>query len=116
GGAVGEFDTNGLEEVFKVLSAELGVSTHAQYRKDLFEKSYLKHSNLAEATRFLVNELFSQYGLVIVDGNDKNLKKLLAPYVRHELNTQVSFTKASETFGKFPYTDQVKPREITPFY
>lgn len=116
GGAVGEFDTNGLEEVFKVLSAELGVSTHAQYLKDLFEKSYLKHSNLAEATRFLVNELFSEYGLVIVDGNDKNLKKLFAPYVRHELKNQVSFTKVSETLAKFPYTVQVNPREINLFY
>src|SRR5690606_37987505 len=82
GGAVGEFDTDGLNEVLKVLSTELGISTHAQYLKDLFEKAYLKHQNLADATRFLVNELFSDYGLVILDGNDKKLKKLFAPYVR----------------------------------
>jgi bacillithiol biosynthesis cysteine-adding enzyme BshC len=116
GGAVGEFDTDGLDEVLKVLSTELGISTHAQYLKDLFEKSYLKHSNLADATRFLVNELFSDYGLVIVDGNDKNLKKLFAPYVRQELQNQVSFTKVSETLNSFPYTVQVNPREINLFY
>ncbi|MFA7445224.1 MAG: bacillithiol biosynthesis cysteine-adding enzyme BshC [Flavobacteriaceae bacterium] len=116
GGAVGEFDTEGLTEVFKVLSTELGISTHAQYLKDLFEDSYLKHDNLADATRFLVNELFSEYGLVILDGNDKNLKKLFAPYIQQELQNQVSFTKVSETLRDFPYSVQVNPREINLFY
>lgn len=116
GGAVGEFDTDGLNEVLKVLSTELGISTYAQYLKDLFEKAYLKHLNLADATRFLVNELFSDYGLVILDGNDKKLKKLFAPYVRQELQNQVSFTKVSETLNNFPYPAQVNPREINLFY
>src|SRR5690606_1235931 len=65
---------------------------------------------------FLVNELFSDYGLVILDGNDKKLKKLFAPYVRQELQNQVSFTKVSETLNNFPYPAQVNPREINLFY
>src|SRR5690606_7833848 len=115
-GAVGEFDTQGLEEVFKVLSIELGISANAQYLKNLFEKAYLKHQNLADATRFLVNELFSDYGLVIIDGNDKNLKKVFAPFIKEELFNQTSFNKVSETLNNFPYPAQVNPREINLFY
>ncbi|MGE4347240.1 MAG: bacillithiol biosynthesis BshC, partial [Flavobacteriaceae bacterium] len=76
GGAVGELDTQGLNEVFKVFSDEIGTSKNAEYLKTLFENAYLKHDNLTDATRFLVNELFSEYGLVILDGNDKSLKSL----------------------------------------
>lgn len=115
-GAVGELNTNGLEEVFKVFSEEIGISENANYLKKLFENAYLKHDNLTEATRFLVNELFSEYGLVILDGNDKELKNLFAPYVKNELLNQTSFKKVSETIEDFPYSVQVNPREINLFY
>lgn len=115
-GAVGELDTNGLDEVFKVFSTEIGTSKNAEYLKNLFEKAYLKHDNLTDATRFLVNELFSEYGLVIIDGNDKNLKSLFAPYVKNELLNQTSFKKVSETIENFRYPVQVNPREINLFY
>lgn len=115
-GAVGELDTNGLDEVFKVFSTEIGTSKNAEYLKNIFENAYLKHDNLTDATRFLVNELFSEYGLVIIDGNDKNLKSLFAPYVKNELLNQTSFKKVSETIENFPYAVQVNPREINLFY
>ncbi len=115
-GAVGELDTNGLDEVFKVFSTEIGISQNAEFLKNLFENAYLKHQNLTDATRYLVNELFSEYGLVIIDGNDKKLKNLFAPYVKNELLNQTSFTKVSETIKNFPYNIQVNPREINLFY
>jgi len=115
-GAVGELDTQGLGEVYKVFSNEIGTSKNADYLKTLFEEAYLKHDNLTDATRFLVNELFAEHGLVIVDGNDKALKSLFAPYVKNELLNQTSFTKVSETIQDFPYPVQVNPREINLFY
>ena len=115
-GAVGELDTQGLDEVYKVFSDEIGTSKNADYLKKLFEDAYLKHNNLTNATRFLVNELFSEYGLVIIDGNDKNLKSLFTPYVKNELLNQTSFKKVSETIQHFPYPVQVNPREINLFY
>ena len=41
-----------------------------------YKKAYLGYSNLAEATRFIANELFTEYGLVIIDADDVQLKKL----------------------------------------
>lgn len=64
----------------------------------------------------MVNELFAEYGLVIVDGNSKELKSLFAPFVKNELLNQTSFKKVSETIQHFQYPVQVNPREINLFY
>jgi bacillithiol biosynthesis cysteine-adding enzyme BshC len=118
GGAVGRFSTKGLDEVFEVFSNHLGSSKNAQYLKELFSNGYLKHNNLADATRFIANELFKQYGLVIVDGDDKSLKELFVPFVKDELQNGTSFKTVSKTIKKLEehYKIQVNPREINLFY
>ncbi len=121
-GAVGELSTNGLEEVLNAFSSKLGGSPNASYLKDLFKKSYLEHNNLADATRYLANELFKEYGLVIIDANDKELKQLFIPYLEGEIKEQISFNKVSETNQQInessnnQYKIQVNPREINLFY
>jgi len=116
-GPVGRLSTEGLQEVFEVFSNELGVGNNAEYLKNLFEKAYLEHSNLSEATRFLANELFKEQGLVIIDGDDAELKRLFVPYVKQELLEQTSFKKVSESIEKLKnYSVQVNPREINLFY
>src|SRR5690606_7400561 len=81
----------------------------------------LKHNNLTDATRYLVNELFRINGLVIVDGNDKDLKNLFVPYVKDELIKQEAFQLVTETNQQLNdvathYKIQVNPREINLFY
>jgi uncharacterized protein YllA (UPF0747 family) len=90
-GPVGRLNTSELEKVFEQFSTELGLGNNANYLRELFKKSYLEHVNLADATRFLANELFKNEGLVIVDGDDLALKKLFIPYVKEELLHQTSF-------------------------
>jgi len=118
GGAVGELSTDGFEEVFKLFSEKLGLGKNAAYLRELFENAYLKHSNLADGTRFLANELFGKYGLVILDANDLELKKLFVPYIKQELLEQTSFKTVSQTITEFPpnYKVQVNPREVNLFY
>ncbi|MEN3324530.1 bacillithiol biosynthesis cysteine-adding enzyme BshC [Mariniflexile soesokkakense] len=121
-GAVGELSTDGLEAVFDLFSLELGMSKNAQYLKILFKETYVKHQNLANATRFLANELFKEYGLVIIDANDASLKKQFIPFMEDELLNQTSFKNVSETNKQInelenqPYGIQVNPREINLFY
>jgi len=52
-GAVGALNTQGLDAVFDIFSKELGASKNAQFLRELFKESYLKHDNLADATRYL---------------------------------------------------------------
>ena len=116
-GPVGQLSNEGLNEVFEIFSQELDSGKNANYIKGLFQKSYLKHKNLADATRFLANELFGKYGLVILDANTRNLKEIFAPYIKEELINQKSFTKINETISKLQdYKIQVNPREINLFY
>ena len=117
-GAVGRLKTDGFDVVYQDFSAILGTSKNADYLRELFKNAYLKNENLAEATRFLVNELFGAYGLVIVDGDDAELKKSFAPFVKEELLQNTSFKIVSKTDQQLAaeYKIQVNPREINLFY
>jgi len=118
GGPVGRFSLDGLNDVLDEFSKHLGSSRNAQALKSLFEKAYLNHSDLSAATRYLANELFKEFGLVIVDADDVELKKLFAPIVKGELLEQKSFESVSKTIIDFEkhYKVQVNPREINLFY
>ncbi len=118
GGAVGRFSTEGLQDVFEVFSNHLGNSKNADFIKNLFSDAYLKHTNLAAATRYIANELFSEYGLVVIDSDDVKLKQLFAPIVKDELENGTSFNEVSKTISKLEkdYKIQVNPREINLFY
>jgi bacillithiol biosynthesis cysteine-adding enzyme BshC len=116
-GPVGRLSTEGLEAVLEVFALELGSSTNAQKIKELFQKSYLEHSNLAEATRYLTNELFSDYGLIILDADDADLKSIFIPYFKDEIENQTSYKEVTATIEKLKdYTIQVNPRKINLFY
>lgn len=119
GGAVGELSTDGLAKVLELFKTQLGSSRNAQFLSDLFKDAYLHHNNLADATRYLANELFKDYGLIIVDGNDAGLKSLFAPYVKRELLEETAHQKVTEQTSALTtlgYPEQVHPREINLFY
>lgn len=117
-GAVGRLKTAGFEVVFNEFSELLGTSHNANALRELFKNTYLNNENLAEATRYLVNELFGAYGLVIIDGDDAKLKKSLVPIIKDELLQNTSFKYVSKTDQKLAaeYKIQVNPREINLFY
>jgi len=116
-GPVGRLSTNGLADLFEVYSKELGSNTNATTLKKLFEDAYLKHENLADATRFLANALFSAYGLVIIDADNADLKRAFIPFAKEELENQTSFKEVQKSIEKLSdYTVQVNPREINLFY
>lgn len=120
-GMVGDFSTEGLERISHILKVLLGKSHQGQYLASLFERAYEQHKTLASATRYLVNELFTPYGLVIIDGNDKALKELLVPYFKRELLENASHKEVEKTLAYIKsvnknYPEQVHPREINIFY
>jgi bacillithiol biosynthesis cysteine-adding enzyme BshC len=120
-GAVGELSTEGLHEVLELFAQDLGESANAKTLKQLFDDAYLKHDNLADATRFLANTLFKDYGLVIVDANARALKQLFIPYVEKELTQQISHSTVGATNDTLAgtcdaYNIQVNPRDINLFY
>lgn len=120
-GAVGRLSTEGMDEVFTMLETALGIGKHADDLKKHFKEAYLKHHNLADATRHLVNALFGAYGLVIIDADSRELKQEFIPYIEDELQNETSFKAVNATIAQLKdisanYKIQVQPRACNLFY
>ena len=98
-GPVGRMCLNGFKEIIDELRLILGSSEHANILISIFENSYLKQSNLADSTRYLLNELFGKYGLVILDGDDKHLKEQFLPIIKKDI-LQNGFVDSITDSGK----------------
>jgi bacillithiol biosynthesis cysteine-adding enzyme BshC len=66
----------------------------------------------------LVNELFGEYGIVILDGNDANLKQLFKDEFKKDIFKNTSAQLVNKTIDelKINYSAQVTPRDINVFY
>lgn len=118
GGKVGAYKTESLGSFIDKIAELLGESENAKYLIDLFREAYLSRQNLAAATRKLVHELFSERPLLIIDGDDHNLKALFKDCIKKEISEQILFNKQQETIKSFKssYKVQVNPREVNLFY
>ncbi len=86
---------------------------------EFIKSAYLQSANLTEATRKIVMHLFGKYGLVIIDGDDRQLKRQFSQVLLSDLHEHDAFrlsgatTAALEALG---YKGQVFPREINLFF
>ncbi len=83
------------------------------------KKAYKKENTLSAATRILVQELFADYGLLIIDGDHKALKTEIKAVFKEELLYQKLFNTTKETVSNLKKTYgkvQVNPRDINLFY
>ena len=85
GDAVGRMDLKGIDKVFEQFQNDLNTSKNSQQLRDLINKSYLSSDNLSEATQKLVQELFGKFGLLMLDADDVELKKLMIPTFETDL-------------------------------
>lgn len=112
-GPVGRLKTNGIEELIQKTEQLTGKSDWTE----LLYKAYT-HSSLADATRYLVHSLYGNEGLVVVDGDDIELKRLFAPIIHQDITNEISFKEVSRQneYLSQTYKVQVNPREINFFY
>ena len=88
-------------------------------RVPLFEQAYLKHQTLADAARFYMNELFGAEGLICIDADERDFKKVFRPVLRDELLNRASAEKVAQTttqLTELGYQPQISGREINLFY
>lgn len=117
-GKVGDFKIVGIEHAIQQLREILVNSTLAEELISTLEKAY-SLPTLNDATRFLVNELFGKYGLVIINPDSAVFKKVFCNEIKNELMN--SFVKESvdstiSQLNELGYKIQVNPREINLFY
>jgi bacillithiol biosynthesis cysteine-adding enzyme BshC len=118
-GATGRINPDTIRQALNQYKGALGLEGNAPELADLVEKAYMGFNKLADATRYLVNALFGQYGLVIIDADDVAFKKQFAPIIEQDIIAQNSFKKITATnteLHKLGVHIQVNPREINFFY
>jgi len=118
-GSVGDFDTSGLEEVFVQFKEIAGTSETAEELSNLFSEAYLKHKTLISATRYLVNALFGKYGIVCIDGNEKEFKQQFTDILSEDVfntTSSIHVEKDIKALSALGYSNQVNPRKINCFY
>jgi bacillithiol biosynthesis cysteine-adding enzyme BshC len=119
GGAVGRLKTENFLNVWMKFTKLIGKSTHSIKLENLLKKTYLEHKTLAEATFYLANTLFKDYGLIIIDADKPALKSLFKDAIKNELLNKTCYETVSESAQKLAnlnYKVQVNPREINLFY
>ena len=118
-GATGRLATKGIEKAVKEYLAILGVSKNAEELGILISTAYAGTKTLADASRHLVNTLFKEYGLLILDADDRRLKKQFSSIIAEDITGQHSFRTIVDTNNKLAEKGieaQVNPREINFFY
>lgn len=118
-GPTGKLSTASIADTVKEYQRILGVSANSEKLSSLIEEAYLNQDNLADATRKLVNSLFGEYGLVILDADDRRLKEQFCAAIEKDIIDRSSFHAINETSSalkKTGFHTQVNAREINFFY
>jgi bacillithiol biosynthesis cysteine-adding enzyme BshC len=118
-GATGRINPDTMRQALNQYKGVLGMEGHSAELATIVETAYTRFDKLADATRYLVNALFGQYGLVIIDADDHEFKQQFAPIMEQDIIGQNSFKNISATneqLQKLGVHIQVNPREINFFY
>ncbi len=108
-GAVGRFSTRGIRELLPKIPGDISV----------FAEAYNQNESLADAVRQYVNALFGEQGLIVVDADDRELKRTFQPVIEADVLESTPFKLIEETNKKLGATGfhaPVNPREINFFY
>lgn len=119
GGAVGRMKLVAIDEALDEMEELLKDAPQQSVVMDLLRSTFSSEElTLAEATRTLVYKIFGDEEILVVDGDDPELKQLFAPVIKRELTRQFSYKAISATSEKLEhhYPLQVTPREINLFY
>ena len=117
--ATGRIATDTIAETVKQYCNTFGLSENATQLTHLVQQAYRQGSNLADATRTFVNALFKRYGLVILDADRPDLKKVFAPIIERDILQSNSFKAIQNTSNALidrGFEAQVHAREINFFY
>lgn len=118
GGVVGKIEPKDLDFISR-FSKEFKDTVFGTELILMMKEAYKTGNNLTNATRILVQRLFSEFGLLMIDGDDAVLKKQMIPIFEDELKNE-SLKKCSSEIVTF-FIDkygkaQVNPRDINLFY
>ncbi|MBL56388.1 MAG: bacillithiol biosynthesis cysteine-adding enzyme BshC [Flavobacteriales bacterium] len=117
-GPVGRIPKEYFSEFLNTVNDVLGDGEQFAEIKSIINDSFNNGSNLSQITRIFVRELFKDEGLLIIDGDDPELKGLFREAFEKELTENCSHESSKSHIEKLgvEYKIQVKPRDINLFF
>jgi bacillithiol biosynthesis cysteine-adding enzyme BshC len=118
-GAVGRMKVDKpFLSLIEQLNAQLCVLPKGEEIISIFRSAYAEGETLQDCTLRLVNELFGEFGLVVLIPDTSDLKKLFIPVLQRELLEQFSLTAVESTIDELSqhYKVQAGGRELNLFY
>ena len=107
-----------LIQIIEKIYGQTGIYPYGVELKQIFLKAYQKCSTIAEATFVLVNHLFKDHGLIIVNPDNTAYKKSFIPIIEKEIKEQFSLAALQPAKAVLDqhYKVQANGREINLFY
>lgn len=118
-GPVGRYSTKWLDRLIKQLEERLDDTPENQAYLDLRAHAYTTFPTLAQATHRVVDQLFGEQWLLVLDADDTQLKGLFSEIMRKDLVEQSSHTPLVEQTALLEEVWlkwQAIPKEINLFY
>ncbi len=118
-GAVGRMKVDKqLLQLIDRMHGQLAVLPYGSELIKLFKQCYVLGDVIQDCTTRLVDSLFGDYGLVVLNPDDAALKGRFVSVVEKELKEQFSHKLVQQTISAFPaeYKIQAAGREINLFY
>ncbi len=119
-GAVGRMRTDGLKPLLDELLSLLGpAGQHTDRLRAMLRDAYSGQPTIAAATRYLVNELLGEFGVVVLDADHPEFKRAMAPVFREDLfrqSHQVFVQAQAAKLSDAGYDAQAYPRAVNLFY
>lgn len=116
-GPFGRNKTESLKQVFTELKQLLNLEFPNKFITKL-EDAIDVYPTFGEYTHYIIHELFKQFGLVVINQDDKLLKKKFSAVMREEIVNlrAIKVLKPALDYLEQNYKVQANPREINFFY
>jgi len=118
-GAVGRMKVDkGLVKMLDEIEGLLTVHPFGAEIMGLLKECYKEGATIEQATFHLVNQLFADFGVLVLLPDNASLKSAFIPVIEKELMDEFSHTLVQETVISFPadYKVQASGRELNMFY
>ena len=118
-GPTGRMSLEGIDDVLNQVFERFGEGGHAISLRDKITRARTSSSSYGRFMTKLVNDLFKDYGLVIVNMDNQAFKKRFLPFAIRDVEHRDSFHmvhKDQEGLEKAGFKDQAYAREVNFFW
>ncbi len=119
GGSVGRMTIGDLSDIWNRLEELFAHKPHGTWVLDTLKQAFQPANTLAQAMRIWLNGFFQDQGLLILDGDDAELKRRFVPIMQREFKESFSLpalNKGAERFVQAGLEPPLQGREINLFH